>query len=372
MHTVELSPDQKKVRDAILDFVGDSNSIKKFITIGGYAGTGKTTVIGEVMRELDTKRVAFCAYTGKAASVLASKLDNFSYCGTIHSLIYRPLTDEKGRIIGWDSQNRELYEEFDLIVIDEASMVNEEIFKDLLEYGLPIICVGDHGQLPPVKSKFNLMEKPMFKLEKVHRQAEANPIIKLSMMARLEGAIPFGEFGEGVKKVRGLEHLNGVELNETLLLCGTNKLRQKLNAQARTGVSELVQVGEKVICLKNNRKKGIYNGMVGFVEEVANAGVDQLALTVNMGDGLTVSTKALKVQFGNPKTLHDWRGRFGEKPEDLFDYAYAMSVWKAQGSEADSVVFIEEALPFLSNDDYRRFMYTAITRSKKELMIIKP
>ena len=56
-------------------------------------------------------------------------------------------------------------------------MVNEDIFKDLLSYNIPIIAVGDHVQLAPIEGMFNLMEKPQLRLENIHRQEENNPIM---------------------------------------------------------------------------------------------------------------------------------------------------------------------------------------------------
>lgn len=367
---IELSPDQKAVMQGLLAFA-ESKS-KKYITLGGYAGSGKSTILGILGKALSEMRIAYCCYTGKAASVLASKLGGFKYCGTIHSLIYRPYTDELGRILGFaQREDVDLAEDYDLIVIDEASMVSEEIFEHLLEYGVPIIAVGDHGQLPPVKSRFNLMQNPMLRLEKIHRQAENSPIIKLSMMARTQGAVPFGEFGDGVRKVQGMKHLDEIELDDVLLLCGTNRLRQQINRQAVEGRTK-PEIGDKVICLKNNAKKGIYNGMGGFVQDVSESSKWHWKMEVLLDSGDTFTGNVLKKQFGEPKTLHDWRGPKSEKPEDLFDWAYAITVHKSQGSQAQKVVLLEETLGFLTPEDWKRWLYTGITRSQKELLIIKP
>ncbi|MCL5090522.1 MAG: AAA family ATPase, partial [Patescibacteria group bacterium] len=153
-----LSSDQQRVLDNLLDWFKDQNKTR-FITVGGYAGTGKTTLIGILRQQLlkDNKKlkIAFCSYTGKAARVLRHKLleadslktkDSLS---TIHSLIYSPIEDERTQeIIGW-KKKEEI--EADLIVIDEASMVDFSIWQDLLSFGQPIIAVGDHGQLPPIR-----------------------------------------------------------------------------------------------------------------------------------------------------------------------------------------------------------------------------
>ncbi|KKQ71073.1 MAG: Exodeoxyribonuclease V, partial [Candidatus Shapirobacteria bacterium GW2011_GWE2_38_30] len=161
------------------------------------------------IREENKKiRVAFASFTGKATRVLRGKLAEMETVykedsiGTIHSLIYSPIVDTKKNIVGWKKKDEI---EADLIVIDEGSMVDGTIWGDLVSYGLPIVVVGDHGQLPPIRGDFNLMERPMVKLEKIHRQAEKNPIIKVSMLAREEGKIPFEKFGNGVEKMNKRE-----------------------------------------------------------------------------------------------------------------------------------------------------------------------
>ena len=190
---IELSSDQQFCFDAIMSWYSNPSAL---LSMGGYAGCGKTTLIGKMRNTLPrSTRVAFCCFTGKASSVLRSKLQLFEiqrfpddYCGTIHSLIYEPILDDvTNEIIGWVLRVKIPY---DLIVIDEASMVNEELFKDLCSYNIPILAVGDHGQLPPIDGNLNLMKSPMLKLEKVHRFAESNPITKVSILAREQGFIP--------------------------------------------------------------------------------------------------------------------------------------------------------------------------------------
>jgi len=152
--------------------------------VGGYAGTGKTTLIS-LLRQLiydqtPQKRVAFACYTGKAAQVLKSKLTEQNtiypqdFCGTIHSLMYTAQTDVDGKILAW---RRNLTIPYDLLIVDEASMVTEDIWRDLCKYQLPIVAVGDHGQLPPIGGNFNLMENPQLRLEKIHRQEHNNRLL---------------------------------------------------------------------------------------------------------------------------------------------------------------------------------------------------
>ena len=147
----KLSHDQSLALDGLMEWYkkrGDS----PFITLGGFAGTGKTTLISVFRKKLDAKdkklKVAFVSFTGKASRVLRSKLvetkslylqDSVS---TIHSLIYSPILNEKEEIIGWERRKET---NFDLIIIDEASMVDGFIWRDLCSYRIPIVAVGDHG-----------------------------------------------------------------------------------------------------------------------------------------------------------------------------------------------------------------------------------
>ena len=151
-----LSPDQKKVLDHILEWYKNDKDEMQFVALGGYAGTGKTTLIAVLRRELakleDNLKVGFASYTGKASRVLRSKLQQQQVIlpkdtvGTIHSLIYSPIVNEKEEITGWMTKNKI---DRNLIIIDEASMVDGMIWQHLLKYKVPIIVVGDHGQLPP-------------------------------------------------------------------------------------------------------------------------------------------------------------------------------------------------------------------------------
>lgn len=204
---IDLSGDQKVALDNLLLWFGGQD--KKYITLGGYAGTGKTTLIGILRQEFFDQnkklKVAFCTFTGKASRVLRTKLVEAKalypsdFVGTIHSLIYSPVEDEKTHeITGWKKKENI---EADLIMVDEASMVDFFIWQDLLLYKIPIIAVGDHGQLPPIRENFNLMASPDLKLQEIHRQARENPIIKLSILARETGRIPAGIFGKNIKKI---------------------------------------------------------------------------------------------------------------------------------------------------------------------------
>ena len=131
---MDLSPDQLKAKQTILDWI-NSTRRSSYLTLGGYAGTGKTSLISEVRKSLPKNwKVAFCAYTGKASGVMKDKLlasaaiTSLDYVGTIHGLCYRVRTDEE---TGLNVFERVSWIDYNLIIVDEASMVNEELFHDL-------------------------------------------------------------------------------------------------------------------------------------------------------------------------------------------------------------------------------------------------
>ncbi len=383
---LELTHEQRQAHDTVLDWL---RTRQKCLTLGGYAGTGKTTLVGAIARELKAqgKRLAFCTVSGKASTVLKSKLagclTDLDYCGTIHSLIYTLIGKEKlqsGRQELYFAANEGKAMPYDLIVVDEASMINEWMFKDLSAYSIPILAVGDHGQLPPVKGSFNLMADPQIKLEKIMRQAEGNPIIKMALMARMDGKIPVGDYGGGCIKTNDVRclHTHAWGDVDAIALCGMNKTRVRMNAFARELLKRNATdrhlnaplVGEPLICLYNNNRKMIYNGNIGILQDISlsfdDGGNEVYDVTVDMGDFL-FRNNIDPLQFGREYTAVD------EKTDDLdyFDFAYMITTHKAQGSEWNKVLIVEEGEFMWKGDLWRRWLYTAITRAKESLVIFK-
>lgn len=375
---ITLSPEQDAAKAAILAWwakaTKDGHGTFK---LAGYAGTGKTTLLGHLLATIkaqDKASVAFCTITGKASTILKAKLSlgDDDFCGTIHSLIYRPILGAGGTLKGW-TRNAS-FGSHGLIVIDEASMVNEEIYNDIRKFKIPILAVGDQGQLPPVTGDFNLMSKPDFKLETIHRQAEDNPIIKLSIAARKYGRLDDGTYGMGVRKISTpslykalAEHFD----KDALFLCAFNSTRTFVNKLYREQIrikSPGPIKGERVICLKNNRHQNIYNGMTGTIKSLGKGGKDQYAAEIDMDGGDRFAGNISKFQFGQPATPQNWNTT---THGNLFDYGYCLTVHKAQGSESDKVILIEQRSPNTEDFLYAKWLYTGLTRAKKELLIIK-
>lgn len=432
--TLELSDDQSRALDTIVRWYNAQRMLKPFLTLGGLAGTGKTTVVAQLERALPGKLIRYCAFTAKAASVLRDGLEaaginvgsgRSKRVSTVHGLIkyHREIVycvvsgvklydSRESHIAGrercggvkcqqegpcktysdkskaWEARPHEALSGVDLIVLDEASMINEELWNDLLSYGRPILAVGDHGQLPPVapggRAVFNLMDpkKLDIKLEKIHRQAEDSPIIKLASYARNLGSIPYGiwrnEPGQVVAKL-SLQEMNGVEVDwgdftDIAVLCGRNTTRQQWNQRVRgaLGRSGAVQVGDRVTCLRNSTN--VYNGMLGTVTAVS----ENVGQSANLGirvDGTDEDEDDLRIrvaleQFGQTSTMsYDELRNKRLTGLGLWDFGYVTTVHKAQGSSIDRVIVIEERLPG-GLEKHKKWLYTAVTRARKSLIIV--
>ncbi|HRY29770.1 MAG TPA: AAA family ATPase [Elusimicrobiota bacterium] len=389
----ELSDDQAAVLRAALDWYGKSD--KQVLTIGGYAGTGKTTLIGILRNELARRRkdlrVALAAYTGKASRVLESKIrDAFAdfsgdYVGTLHGLIYSRRLEEHGRLVGW---RRRPAIDYDFIIVDEASMVDEEIWRDLLSFGKRVVAVGDHGQLPPIDGKFNLMESPDLRLLRIHRQAAKNPILRLSQQIRENGVLPEQPSPPEIRFLdrgseeagRFLEDVFAAAGKDTLVLCGSNQTRVGLNRRIRESrgfEGPSPERGDRVICLRNNWEaypRPICNGMLGTVTRMEpvlpDASVFSAVVAMDGEDAPYegyISGRCFD-QSRCGESLSK-RENFEGSPVDYFDFGYALTVHKAQGSEAPAVaVFVEN---FWSGETLKRWLYTAVTRARERLIIIR-
>lgn len=385
---LELSLKQKKILESILDWYKSKRG--QYITLGGYAGTGKTTLLGflseKLHKEYKNISIAYCSYTGKASQVLRKKLEEnksllpSDFVGTIHRLIYKAILDEDDNVIGWEKIPIDAFE-YDLIIVDEASMVSRDIWEDLLSFKRPVLAVGDHGQLPPVEGKFNLMASPILRLEEIYRQEKGNPIITISEIARKYGEIPDMEYGQGIKKFsRNSEDVQeflseklGSYDENTMVLVGYNHTRNKLNEGIRQMLefeSPKPDVQDRVICLRNNAELGIFNGMLGNIQSIEKvSGADMLdyyqADILFDGEDEVFHLPISIEQFGQRETLKDV-GR----DINLFDFGYALTVHKAQGSQAERVILFEERFSKMDDDMWRRWLYTGVTRAISELYII--
>src|SRR5215475_5297859 len=237
---------------------GQGNTPQTF-RLFGYAGTGKTTLARHLAEEVDGK-VLYAAFTGKAALVMRSK--GCERASTIHSLIYK--TRESGEEIpSFDLWDDAPASKASLIVIDECSMVDAELGRDLISFGVPLLVLGDPAQLPPIQGGgFFTEAEPDLILTEVHRQAKDDPIIFLSMQVREGKRLEPGEYGQS-QVVRRAALDPARVLGADQLLVGRNATRRAYNMRMRErrGFAEILPLaGDKLVCLRNNRRKRLFNG----------------------------------------------------------------------------------------------------------------
>jgi exodeoxyribonuclease-5 len=366
----EFTPHQDDALKAVADWLktkpGTGNTPQVF-RLFGFAGTGKTTLATHIADDVDGE-VKFAAFTGKAASVMRGK--GCRGATTIHSLIYR--ARESGEEVpSFDLWDEAPASKAELIIIDECSMVDAELGRDLLSFGVPLLVLGDPAQLPPIQGGGFFTElEPDAMLTEVHRQARDNPIVRLSMDIRAGDYLEPGRYGESEVVAKGDLDPERV-LNADQVLVGRNNTRRSYNQRMRErrGFKDTMpESGDKLVCLRNNRKKGLFNGGLWSVKERGGRKTGIMTLRLLPDD--ETATRGVKVSvrpecFTGGIEQIDWQRR---KPYDEFDYGYVLTVHKAQGSQWDDVVLFDESFAF--QESRARWLYTGVTRAAKRLTVV--
>lgn len=397
-----FSPDQQEALGAITRWFTRARvgQAAQTFFLAGPAGTGKTTIAREVPALLGAETL-FGAFTGKAAQVLRSK--GCAPASTLHSLIYirvstaaearlpivqRRLRDELLQPAEYHAlllEERELKLQLaqqqwivnpdselgqaDLLICDEVSMVNEDVALDLLSFGVPILVLGDPEQLPPVSGGgFFTARPPDYLLTQVHRQAGGSPVLDLATRIREGGRL--GPFDRRFLNVAAL-------LDHEQVLCGRRSTRWQLIADMRARLGRpfaLPVSGDKIMCLRNDREIGIFNGQLFEVIETGpgvRSGFHGLHLLSDADTVLRVDAPAAPfISDADEREACDGRRRL-PAGAGLFTFANAITVHKSQGSEWSSVALIDEASIFSRSDPDtpRRWLYTGITRASRHISI---
>ncbi|MDB5177573.1 MAG: hypothetical protein JWN75_1241 [Candidatus Saccharibacteria bacterium] len=377
----------------------------------GYAGTGKTTLAKHLASGLNGRTI-YAAYTGKAALVMQKA--GCIGAQTIHSLIYTPydpndaqarmlalnklIADEEDEVQA-DHLRQELRALEDaartsdkpklsfilneesqlnqaaLLVVDECSMVNEDMARDLMSFNVPILVLGDPAQLPPVKGVgFFTEATPDVMLTEIMRQARDNPIINLATQVRENGRLIPGGYGDSGVIVGGKPSIEEL-LAFNQVLVGKNLTRQAMNRFIRKQMkhdSPIPLEGDRLICLRNNKEEGLLNGgmwICGADAEETNGDdrmVDLWALRSDDTDAKKDYLRAFRhILIGEERRMYSWEWADGQE----FDYAYAITCHKSQGSQWPSVAVFDESGVF--RDNATRWLYTAITRAQESVKIYR-
>lgn len=377
----ELNEDQKELVSRIKKWY-TSYTDKQWFAYTGPAGVGKTTVIRTAIQELGIDRYVCCAYVGKAVSVLAQ---NGLPATTIHSLIYDVCwvqqTDEHGDLIFREDGRPKMKIEFvlkselrndpELIVVDEATMVNDELCEQILSFGIKTVFIGDNNQLPPVFGVSSIMMRPDFWLRKIMRQAEGDPIIWLSQKILNHERIPFGHYGK-------CSVLPWITLDRTsyeryqMIMAPINRLRDRINSNVREGImgfeGPLPVIGDRLICRNNNWSRAVDDniflttGMCGTVTDINRSASTASFLSIDFQPDIA-SSPFVNLRLDSRYIQMDAmeRKEYGLSQYEKFEYGYCITVHQAQGSQAEGVLFND--YPLFDADMTRRTRYTAITRA---------
>lgn len=251
-------------------------------------------------------------------------------------------------------------------------MVGAELAQDLLSFGVKVLVLGDPAQLPPVQDAgYFTKGEPDVMLTEVHRQAQDNPIVRLSMDVREGRRLEYGDFG-ACKIIRRGELAPEKALSADMILVGKNSTRHICNRRHRElkAIDSPTPItGERLVCLKNDRSKHLFNGGTWTVSKVRKANGAAVRMVVAPEDtGDVKRTTEIKVH------PFFFQGREGELTWDeikdcqQFTFGYALTVHKSQGSQWDDVVLFDESAVF--REDRARHLYTGITRAAKTLTLV--
>lgn len=352
---------------------------QKISIITGGPGTGKSTITRAILaiHAKLTSRIILAAPTGKAAKRLSEITGRKG--STIHSTLSYDFKN------GGFKHNRENPLECDLIIIDEASMIDTVLMYNLLKaipLGCRIVLIGDVDQLPSVgpgtvlKDLIDSGSIPVTRLKEIFRQA-ANSQIIVNAHRINAGIFPQIDnnpqsdffFIDAEEPEKGLHTLVGLVTQRLPKVYGFNPLQDiQILAPMRRGVlgidnlNNALQkalnkrtdflyragrqflIGDKVMQIRNNYNKNVFNGDVGFVESI------------------DLETQEMSVKFDEREVLYE----FSELDELVL--AYAVSVHKFQGSECPCVIMVLHTSHFMMLN--KPVVYTGITRGKKMVVIV--
>lgn len=387
-----LNSGQLKIKNDAVNWF--RNSSEQVFEIEGPAGSGKTYLIYEILKELGLHNNEFMpmAYTGQASIVMRTR--GFTTARSIHSSLYE-ITETYdnsniNNVYGMPYKKKEfrlrkfIDPSIRLFFIDEGYMVPDYMVKDILSFGIKVIVTGDSHQLPPIGGKPGFLTGyGVHRLTELMRQAESSPIVYIAYRAMNGQPIHCGMYGNQVLVINDSEFTPQMIGFADCIGCGTNRTRDTLNKYIRQiagYTSELPSFGERIICRNNNWQRvqdgiALANGLCGTVISQPDvSGYDGKTFKVNFKPDL-VNT----IFFDVPINYEYFIAPFDEKQSlkesarkwmlgEMFEYAYALTTHSLQGSEYNNGIYIEE---FMRPQIQNQLNYTGITRFKNGLIYIK-
>ena len=345
---------------------------------------------------LDPKDVCYIAFTGKAASVLRHK--GCPNAQTAHRLLYESRPQPNGKF--YFKPRKMLERDYKLIVVDEISMLPMELWLLLLSHGIPIIACGDPFQLPPISKDTDnhVLDTPHIFLDEVMRQAQESEIIRLTMGIREYKSIPYYK-GKEVMVLKPEEAVSGVYTWADQIITATNAKRHEINnyMRAAAGRGPEPEVGDKIIGLRNcweitdvSGANALVNGTIGYITNIERENITYPIYSFpnpipilrtsfdTQEDGMfcdvRIDYKGLKegTKFLTPQQEYQIYRRAdlkGSEPIE-FNYGYAITCHRAQGSQWNNVLVFEEHFPY-KKEEHARWLYTACTRPAEKLVLVR-
>lgn len=342
------------------------------------------------------KDVVYTSFTGKATLVLKEKGNKNTL--TLHKLLYEHIPKKDGTYVRIAKASIP----FKVVVVDEISMVPKDMISLLFSHnGIFVICLGDPAQLNPISSNDNnkLLDNPHIFLDEIMRQSQDSEIIQLTMDIRAGKRLE-PKNGKEVKIIKRKDLSTGMLLWADQIIVATNKERDNINKQVRQllGKGDEPEENDKIICQKNywdkfsNNGNPLLNGLTGTIKNVHTT-TDWLPKWLEKGKGINYICGTFENEEGKYSIMADRKMlNTGEKSIDAYTdyklrnpnkkgryrlplppleflYGYAISCWKAQGSEWDKVLVLEEDFPW-DREEHKRFLYTAATRAREKLVIV--
>ena len=369
----------------------------KMTIISGFAGVGKSVLIKFIIEALQVSpdKVAYAAFTGKAAEVLRQKGNKNAV--TLHRLLYDSVPLPAG---GFRKIPKKTLD-YDVIVIDEVSMVPKKMMDLLMSHNAYLICTGDPFQLPPIEkdNDNHLLDTPHIFLDEIMRQAQESEIIRLTMDIREQKPLSIFK-GNEVQVVNKNSLVTGMYAWADQILVATNLMRHAVNDQIREikGYGPDPCDGDKVICLRNDWEtfsslgNPLVNGTIGTLVNprfdtvrvpfyaynpgIINVLASGFTTEIDGDYGLlhmdprVIQGGESELEWRDKYKLGKLRDRIGDVVPKEFDYAYAITCHKAQGDSWKKVMVIEEHFPRVKLE-HARWLYTACTRAEEKLLIVK-
>ena len=440
--------DQKSAFKVLQDFFSDEGTENKLLILRGYAGTGKTTMIGSLVKVLPLFNLKFSllAPTGRAAKVMSTYAKRVAF--TIHKRIYKPKGDASSFDIKFKLQKN--YSNNTVFIVDEASMLQEDsssgnfVLSDLISYVYSgennyLILVGDKAQLPPVgqtespglnadllRNRFRLSLYEVEIREVVRQQLKSGILFNATKLRdelydQEKSPVFITQGYKDIFKLSTGKLEDGIRYaydktgeKNTVIICRSNKSARMYNQYIRRSIlfkEEELEAGDLLMIVKNNYGADhavipggfLANGEFAEIKKIKNeeeihgfrfANVVAMMLDYEKEielemkiilDTLHTDTPALSVEQNKSlfqSVLEDYKDlKKKERMEAIrtdpylnavqVKFAYALTCHKSQGGQWDIVFIDGNYYPENRTElEYKRWVYTALTRSKKEAYLL--